>query len=437
MDTIVQEPPYVRLSDLGDHVGQRVTVKGWLTHHRSKGKIAFLVLRDGTGLVQGVVFRPDVPEELWQQAEALTQESSLALSGVVKAEPRAPGGFELAVDGMCVFQLTQDFPISPKEHGVDFLMGHRHLWLRSRRQHAILRVRAAIIRAMRGWMDRNGFLLVDAPILTPAACEGTSTLFETDYFDEKAYLTQSGQLYAEAAAMAFGKVYTFGPTFRAEKSKTRRHLTEFWMLEPEVAFADHDDNLRLQEQFVAGVVQEVLATCREELAILERDVTRLEAVQAPFPRLTYDEAVRILHEAGHAIQWGDDFGAPDETLLAERFDRPVFVTHYPRQCKAFYMKVDPARPDVVRCADLLASEGYGEIIGGSQREDDLETLRARMAEAGVPEEGMEWYLDLRRYGSVPHSGFGIGLERTVAWICGLEHVRETAPFPRMLTRLHP
>ncbi|MEB3237153.1 MAG: asparagine--tRNA ligase [Candidatus Sericytochromatia bacterium] len=437
MDTIVQEPPYVRLSDLGAYVGQRVTVKGWLTHHRSKGKIAFLVVRDGTGLVQGVVFRPDVAEDLWQQAESLTQESSLALSGVVKAEPRAPGGFELAVDGLCTFQLTEEFPISPKEHGVDFLMGHRHLWLRSRRQHAILRVRAAIIRAMRGWMDRNGFLLVDAPILTPAACEGTSTLFETDYFDEKAYLTQSGQLYAEAAAMAFGKVYTFGPTFRAEKSKTRRHLTEFWMLEPEVAFADHDDNLRLQEQFVAGVVQEVLAACPEELAILERDVSRLQAVQAPFPRITYDEAVKILQEAGHAIDWGDDFGAPDETLLAERFDRPVFVTHYPRQCKAFYMKVDPARPDVVRCADLLAPEGYGEIIGGSQREDDLETLRSRMAEAGVREEGMEWYLDLRRYGSVPHAGFGIGLERTVAWICGLEHVRETAPFPRMLTRLHP
>ncbi|MEB3300293.1 MAG: asparagine--tRNA ligase [Candidatus Sericytochromatia bacterium] len=437
MDTIVQEPPFVRLTELAAHVGQRVTVKGWLTHHRSKGKIAFLVVRDGTGLVQGVVFRPDVPDELWQQAEILTQESSIALSGVVKAEPRAPGGFELAVDGLCVFQLTEDFPISPKEHGVDFLMGHRHLWLRSRRQHAILRVRAAIIRAMRGWMDREGFLLVDAPILTPAACEGSSTLFETDYFDEKAYLTQSGQLYAEAAAMAFGKVYTFGPTFRAEKSKTRRHLTEFWMLEPEVAFADHEDNLRIQERFVAGVVQEVLANCPEELAFLERDTSRLEAVQAPFPRLTYDEAIRILQEAGHEIQWGDDFGAPDETLLAERFDRPVFVTHYPRQCKAFYMKVDPARPDVVRCADLLAPEGYGEIIGGSQREDDLETLRTRMAEAGVPEEGLEWYLDLRRYGSVPHSGFGIGLERTVAWICGLDHVRETAPFPRMLTRLHP
>lgn len=437
MDTIVQEPPFVRLTELAAHVGQRVTVKGWLTHHRSKGKIAFLVVRDGTGLVQGVVFRPDVPDELWQQAEILTQESSIALSGVVKAEPRAPGGFELAVDGLCVFQLTEDFPISPKEHGVDFLMGHRHLWLRSRRQHAILRVRAVIIRAMRGWMDREGFLLVDAPILTPAACEGSSTLFETDYFDEKAYLTQSGQLYAEAAAMAFGKVYTFGPTFRAEKSKTRRHLTEFWMLEPEVAFADHEDNLRIQERFVAGVVQEVLANCPEELAFLERDTSRLEAVQAPFPRLTYDEAIRILQEAGHEIQWGDDFGAPDETLLAERFDRPVFVTHYPRQCKAFYMKVDPARPDVVRCADLLAPEGYGEIIGGSQREDDLETLRTRMAEAGVPEEGLEWYLDLRRYGSVPHSGFGIGLERTVAWICGLDHVRETAPFPRMLTRLHP
>ncbi|MBM3271095.1 MAG: asparagine--tRNA ligase [Candidatus Sericytochromatia bacterium] len=425
------------ISRLADFVGQAVTLRGWLYNKRSKGKLQFLILRDGTGIVQAVVFRPEVPEETWSAAESLTQESSCVVEGVVRADERAPGGYELTATRVEAVQVAPEYPISPKEHGVDFLMSHRHLWLRSKRQHAILRIRAGIVKAMRGWMDDHGFILVDTPILTPAACEGTSTLFETDYFDTKAYLTQSGQLYAEAAAMAFGRVYTFGPTFRAEKSKTRRHLTEFWMLEPEMAYCDLDESMRIQEEFVSHVVQNILRDYRQDLVEIERDASPLEPVKPPFPRLRYDEAIALLQEAGSEIKWGDDLGATDETILASRYDRPVFVTHYPKVAKAFYMKEDPDRPDVVRCADLLAPEGYGEIIGGSQREDDLAKLEARMNDHHIDPEAYQWYLDLRRYGSVPHAGFGIGLERTVAWICGLEHVRETAPFPRMLTRIYP
>ena len=434
-----EAPTIVRttIDQLGQHVGQTISLQGWLYDKTAKGKLQFLKLRDGTGIVQAVVFKGSVGEASWQAAEALTQESSCTVAGEVKADARAPGGFELSVTAVEAIHIAPEYPISPKEHGVDFLMGNRHLWLRSRRQHAILRIRAAIVRAMRDWMDTHGFTLIDAPILTPAACEGTSTLFETDYFGDKAYLTQSGQLYMEAAAMAFGRVYSFGPTFRAEKSKTRRHLTEFWMLEPEMAFVELDESLRIQEEFVSHVVQTLLARNHDDLVEIGRDLTKLANVKPPFPRLTYDEAVKVLQAEGSEIQWGMDFGGADETILANRYDRPVFVTHYPVECKAFYMKRDPERPEVVQCADLLAPEGYGEIIGGSQREDDLDALVSRMQENGLPPEGYEWYLDLRRYGSVPHSGFGIGLERTVAWICGLEHVRETAPFPRMLTRIYP
>ncbi|MEB3220934.1 MAG: asparagine--tRNA ligase [Candidatus Sericytochromatia bacterium] len=427
------------ISSLSAHVGQEVELRGWLYNKRSSGKIQFLILRDGTGTVQAVVVKKDVTEAVWDAASALTQESSFRLRGLVRADDRAPGGFELTATGVVPVHVVEgEYPISHKEHGVDFLMSHRHLWLRTPRQAAILRIRHTIIQAMRGYLDSQGFTLVDSPILTPAACEGTSTLFETDYFGDPAFLSQSGQLYNEAHAMALGKVYCFGPTFRAEKSKTRRHLMEFWMLEPEMAYVDLWGNLEVQEQLVSHVVQTVLARHRQELVeLLGRDVTALEKVQAPFPRITYDEALRILAEKGQQVAWGDDFGAPDETALADHFERPVFVTHYPAACKAFYMKPDPAREEVVLCADLLAPEGYGEIIGGSQRIDDYDQLVQKMAEHDVPTGPLEWYLDLRRYGSVPHSGFGIGLERTVAWICGLDHVRETIPFARMLTRIYP
>lgn len=421
---------------LGEHVGQEVELRGWLYNKRSSGKLLFLQIRDGTGIVQAVLFRPDAPE-LFEKADRLGQESSLVVRGRVKADPRAPGGYELSVTGLEVLQEVDGYPITPKEHGVEFLMDHRHLWLRSRRQHSILRVRAEVIRATRQFLDDHGFLLVDSPILTPLSVEGTTTLFETDYFDEKAYLTQSGQLYAEAAAMAFGRVYTFGPTFRAEKSKTRRHLMEFWMVEPEAAFMEHEENMALQEQLVSYVVRQVLQRRRAELEVLERDLAPLERVEPPFPRLTYDEAVEILKERPEGFTWGDDFGAPEETELASRFDRPVFVERYPQKCKAFYMQPDPRRPQVVLCDDLLAPEGYGEIIGGGQRIDDADLLEERLREHGLPLDRYGWYLDLRRYGSVPHAGFGMGIERVVAWICGLPHVRETIPFPRMLNRLTP
>ncbi|AOL36285.1 asparagine--tRNA ligase [Geobacillus thermoleovorans] len=426
------------IAEVNQYVGQQVTIGAWLANKRSSGKIVFLQLRDGTGFIQGVVEKANVSEEVFQRAKTLTQETSLYVTGTVRIDERSPFGYELSVADLQVIQEAVDYPITPKEHGVEFLMDHRHLWLRSRRQHAIMKIRNEIIRATYEFFNDRGFVKVDAPILTGSAPEGTTELFHTKYFDEDAYLSQSGQLYMEAAAMALGKVFSFGPTFRAEKSKTRRHLIEFWMVEPEMAFYEFEDNLRLQEEYVSYLVQSVLERCRLELGRLGRDVSKLELVKPPFPRLTYDEAIKLLHEKGLTdIEWGDDFGAPHETAIAESFDKPVFITHYPASLKPFYMQPDPNRPDVVLCADLIAPEGYGEIIGGSERIHDYELLKRRLEEHHLPLEAYEWYLDLRKYGSVPHSGFGLGLERTVAWICGVEHVRETIPFPRLLNRLYP
>ncbi|TQK63577.1 asparaginyl-tRNA synthetase [Brevibacillus sp. AG162] len=425
------------IARIGQHVGQEVRLGCWLYNKRSSGKIQFLQLRDGSGFIQGVVVKAEVAEEVWENASQLTQESSLYITGVVRADDRAPSGYELTVTGVEIIQVAQEYPISLKEHGVDFLMDHRHLWLRSPRQRAVMAVRSEVIRAMYEFFHENGFVKVDPPILTPTSAEGTTNLFHTKYFDEDAYLSQSGQLYMEAAAMALGRVYSFGPTFRAEKSKTRRHLIEFWMIEPEMAFVDHEENLRIQEAFVSHVVQSVLKNCERELKTLERDTTKLQNVTGSFPRISYDDAIKLLQEKGSEIKWGDDFGAPDETMIADHFDKPVFITHYPTEIKAFYMKPHPERPEVVLCADMIAPEGYGEIIGGSQRIDDPELLEKRFAEHELSEEAYRWYLDLRKYGTVPHSGFGLGLERTIAWICGLDHVRETIPFPRMLNRLYP
>ena len=423
---------------LSGHVGKTVTLRGWVYNKSSKGKLHFVQLRDGTGFAQCVVFKGAVPEELFEAVGRAGQESSLILTGEVKAEPRAPGGFEIGVSGGEVVQAVEGYPITPKEHGTDFLLSNRHLWLRSKRQWALMRVRDAVITAIRTFYDERGFVCVDSPMFTPAACEGTSTLFEVDYFGEQAYLTQSGQLYAEASAMAMGKVYCFGPTFRAEKSKTRRHLTEFWMLEPEVAYADLADIMQLAEDMIVFVVGEVLRRRRPELEALERDVSKLEAIQPPFPRMSYDEAAKVLAASpGSTFRYGDDFGAPDETVLSEMHDRPVMVHRYPAGVKAFYMKRDPEDPGKALCVDVIGPEGVGELIGGSQREDDLGMLEARIDEHGLPKEAFQWYLDLRRYGSVPHSGFGLGLERTVAWIAGVEHVREASPFPRMLYRIYP
>jgi asparaginyl-tRNA synthetase len=433
-------PPVVEIRNVSQHSGQEVLIQGWLYNLRESGKLLFPLFRDGTGIIQGVVVKKAVPPELFEAMRHLTQESSVRVTGQVRADQRAPGGFELDVTGLDVVQRvpTEDpYPITPKEHGIEFLMDHRHLWLRSARQRAILGVRHEIIKACRDFFDDRGFTLVDTPIFTPAACEGTTTLFEVNYFDDKAYLTQSGQLYNEATAMAVGKTYCFGPTFRAEKSKTRRHLTEFWMIEPEVAFAHLDDVCALAEQLVASVVERVLAKRRGELQTLERDATKLEKCVLPFPRLTYDEAVKILQKKGSEIQWGGDFGGTDETLLSEEYDRPVLVTRYPSQVKAFYMAPDPQRPEVALCVDVLAPEGYGEIIGGGERLADYALLLKHIEEEKLPRQDFEWYLDLRRYGNVPHGGFGMGIERVVAWICGLEHVRETIPFPRMLYRLRP
>jgi asparaginyl-tRNA synthetase len=427
----------VRIARIGDHVDREVTVQGWLYNKRSKGKLHFLLLRDGSGTIQAVVFAGDVSPEAFELADRIGQESSLRVAGRVRADARAPGGYELSVRGLEVVQESHDYPITPKEHGIDFLMNHRHLWLRSSHQHAILRVRHAIVRAIRGFLDEGGFTLIDSPILTGNAAEGTTTLFETDYFEEKAYLSQSGQLYAEAAAMAFGLVYCFGPTFRAEKSKTRRHLTEFWMVEPEMAFYDLDASLALQERFVTHIVRTVLQQHADDLAVLERGTSRLEKIEPPFPRISYDEALEILKRHGEELPWGEDFGGGHETILAEQFEKPLFVHRFPSRVKAFYMKPDPARPEVALCADLLAPEGYGEIIGGSQRIDDLSLLERRIDEHGLSREQFGWYLDLRRYGSVPHSGFGMGVERVVAWICGLPHLRETIPFARTIDRLYP
>ncbi len=429
--------PVVYIEDIARYVGQEVTVRGWLRTHRSSGKIQFLTVRDGTGDLQAVVSRGVVGEEQFAQSARLTQESSLILTGTVKADMRAQGGYELEVIRIEPIQIAEPYPIQPKEHGVGFLMEHRHLWLRSSRQHAILRIRHEIIRACRNFFDDRGFVLVDAPIFTPNACEGTTTLFQTDYFDDKAYLTQSGQLYSEATAAAFGKVYCFGPTFRAEKSKTRRHLMEFWMVEPEVAFAELPEMMDLAEALLSFIVGRVLETRRTELAVLERDTSKLDRVVPPFPRISYDEAVSLLQKKSNPIQPGDDFGGDEETLLSHEFDRPVIVHRFPRAIKAFYMQSDPERPDLVLCMDVLAPEGYGEVIGGGQRIHEQDKLMARIQEHKLPEEAFRWYVDLRRYGSVPHAGFGMGIERVVAWVCGLDHVRETIPFPRMLYKLYP
>jgi asparaginyl-tRNA synthetase len=427
----------VAIESLERHVGETVVLVGWLYNKRSSKKLHFLELRDGSGVVQCIVDQSDVSAEVFEHAGHLAQESSVRVIGQVRAHPKRAGVFEIGVNDVEVIASAAEYPISPKEHGTDFLMDHRHLWLRSRRQHAILRVRHAIIRAVRDFFDDRGFTLIDAPIFTPSACEGTSTLFQTDYHGQPAYLTQSGQLYMEAAAAAFGKVYCFGPTFRAEKSKTRRHLAEFWMVEPEVAFMDLEGDMQLAEAFLSYIVARVLETRRSELDLLERDLTQLEKVVPPFPRITYREAIQILREAGHDAQLGDDFGGDEETVVSSRFDRPVIVHRYPATLKAFYMKRDSEDPELALCMDVLAPEGYGEIIGGGQREDDLGALEASVAQHALPRQAFEWYLDVRRYGSFPHAGFGLGIERTVAWLCGLSHVRETIPFPRMLNRLTP
>jgi asparaginyl-tRNA synthetase len=429
----------IYIDQLDQHVGEEVQLHGWLYNKRSSGKVRFLLLRDGTGVIQSVMVKGAVPDEVFNKFDLLTQESSFSIKGKIKKEPRAPGGFEMELSDIPqIYQIAHEYPITPKEHGIEFLADRRHLWLRSARQHAIMKVRHRVIKAIRDFFDGRGFTLVDSPILTPAACEGTSTLFETEYFDlGKAYLTQSGQLYAEASAMALGKVYCFGPTFRAEKSKTRRHLTEFWMVEPEVAFNDLNDDMDLAEDFLEYIVQSVLQDCGSELKVLERDITKLQYVKKPLPRITYDEAVKILHDKGLPFEWGNDLGGTDETVVSEQFDRPVMVHRYPSEVKAFYMKRDPQNPKLALAVDVLAPEGYGEIIGGSQREDDLDVLLARIKEHNLPQEAFEWYIDLRRFGSVPHAGFGLGVERTVGWICGIEHVRETSPFPRMIYRNTP
>jgi len=429
--------PWIRIQEAPAHVGETVEIRGWVTHRRSSGKVQFLVLRDGSGLIQCVAGVKDLSPEQWEASGALTQESAVIARGTVKADARQVGGVELGLSSLEVVALAPDYPITPKEHGVDFLMDHRHLWLRSPRQQAILRIRAQIVAAFREFMDQQGFTLVDAPIFTPSACEGTTTLFETQYFDDKAYLSQSGQLYMEAAAMALGRVYCFGPAFRAEKSKTRRHLIEFWMMEPEWAWATLEDVIALEERLLMATIGRVLDRCREEMKVIERDVTKLERVKAPFPRMHYNDAVKLLHEKGMAFEWGSDFGAPDETELSNRNDSPLFVTNYPAAVKAFYMEPDPADPRLSLSCDCLAPEGYGEIIGGGQRMSSLDLLTRRIDEHALPQSAFEWYKDLRRYGSVPHSGFGIGVERTLAWLAGLEHVRESAAFARMLYRLTP
>ncbi len=427
----------VSIKQIAQYEGQNITVNGWLRHRRSSGKLSFLTLRDGTGDLQAIVSKATVGDEQFGLCGQVTQESSIIVTGQPRKDARAPGGFELDVANFQVIHLAEPFPIQPKEHGVGFLMEHRHLWLRSSRQHAILRVRHEIIRSCRNFFDERDFTLIDTPIFTPNACEGTTTLFQTQYFDQVAYLAQSGQLYGEAAAAAFGKIYCFGPTFRAEKSKTRRHLMEFWMVEPEIAFADLSDVMQLAEELVSVVIQRVLEHCRAELEILERDVAALEAMVPPFPQITYEEAIARLKEKDVDMEFGDDFGSEEETILAQSFDRPVLVHRYPAAAKAFYMARDPNRSDLALCMDMLAPEGYGEIIGGGQRIHDLDTLRQQIEAHDLPEEAFRWYVDLRRYGSVPHAGFGMGIERVVAWICGLDHVRETIPFPRMLYSLYP
>ena len=430
----------IYIEDAGKHVGEEVTLKGWIHNKRSSGKIQFLIVRDGSGYIQGVLVRNAVAPEVFAAAETLTHESSVIVTGKIREDSRAPSGYEMDLTGVEPVQVVskdEPFPITPKEHGIEFLMDQRHLWIRSTRQRAILKIRHEIIKGVRDFFDDNGFTLADTPVLTPAACEGTSTLFEVKYFDETAFLTQSGQLYGEAMAMALGRVYNFGPTFRAEKSKTRRHLTEFWMVEPEVAYATVEDTMDLAEQMISFVVGRVVLKRKEELKVLERDISKLEKIVPPFPRISYDDAVGILQKNGSEIQWGSDFGGGDETIISNQFDKPVMVHRYPTAIKAFYMEPDPARPDVALCVDVLAPEGYGEIIGGGQRMSSYDLLVQRIEEHKLPREAFEWYLDLRKFGSVPHAGFGMGIERAVTWICGLEHVRETIAFPRMLYRLTP
>jgi asparaginyl-tRNA synthetase len=430
--------PHVYVENLKGYVGQEVVLKGWLYNMAGKGKLSFLQVRDGSGVVQCVMSKAEVGDEIFGRGAQLKQESSIIVTGVVREDARSPIGVEVGVKHLEVVHIpASDFPISPKDHGTAFLMEQRHLWLRSRRQVAVLRVRAEIIKQIRNYFDSRGFTLMDAPIFTPSACEGTTNLFQVDYFDNKAYLTQSGQLYGEAGAMALGRIYTFGPTFRAEKSKTRRHLTEFWMVEPEVAYMDLAGDMDLAEDFLVEVVKGVVQNRKPELAVLERDIAKLEKVQKPFPRITYEEAIAILHKKGKDAKFGDDFGADEETAISEEFDRPVMIHRYPAAIKAFYMKRDPADPRVALALDVIAPDGYGEIIGGAQREDDLQTLEDRIKEHDLPREAFEWYLDLRRFGSVPHAGFGLGVERTVQWICGLHHVRETIPFPRMMGKIEP
>lgn len=436
--------PIVSISHIAEYVDQEVTLRGWLYHKREKGRLVFLLVRDGSGVIQSVVFQPDVSPETFAAAQSLTQESSLIVTGRVRADPRAPGGYELTVTAVQPVQIARDYPITPKEHGIGFLMEHRHLWVRSSRQHALLRIRAEVEAAAQEYLNERGFVRFDSPILTPCAAEGTTNLFATQYFDlGMAYLAQTGQLYVEAGMMSYGKVYCFGPSFRAEKSKTRRHLTEFWIIEPEMAYYTHEDNLRLQEEFVSYIVQRCLERRAADLKTLERDTAPLERVVPPFPRITYDEALQIVAERYHEVEgcaplpWGEDLGAPHETLISRQFDRPVFVEKYPSKAKAFYMEPDPDRPEVALNADLLASEGYGEIIGGSQRIHDAELLERRIVEWGLRLEDYQWYIDLRRYGSVPHSGFGMGIERVVTWIAGTHHIREAIPFPRILDRIYP
>jgi len=435
MNTALQT---VYINELAKHVEKTIQIKGWLYNKSSKGKLHFLQIRDGSGIVQAVVFKNDVSDELFQMAERLPQETSLVVTGLVKKDTRSNLGVELQVSDLAVIALpTQEFPISPKEHGIAFLMDQRHLWLRSKKQTAILKIRSTLVSAIRNYFQNNGFTLVDAPIFTPSACEGTTNLFEVNYFDEKAYLTQSGQLYMEAAAMALGKVYCFGPTFRAEKSKTRRHLTEFWMVEPEIAFMELEGAMDLAEDFLVSIVGEVVKHCELELKILERDISRLQKIQKPFPRIRYEEALELLKDVGKPVSFGDDFGAEDESIISEKFDKPVIIHRYPKAIKAFYMKPDPNNPRLALCMDILAPEGIGEIIGGGQREDNLNTLEEQIQKHNLPQEAFSWYLDLRRYGSVPHAGFGLGLERAVGWICGLHHVREAIPFARTMERLSP
>ena len=428
----------VRISDFKNHVGNEIRLQGWLHNKRSSGKLQFLIVRDGSGFAQAVMAKAAVPEAAWAAAEAMGQESSLELTGRVKEDKRAPGGFEVDVTGLSAVQVAHDYPITPKEHGTAFLMENRHLWLRSQRQHAVIRVRHAVVKGVRDFLDDQGFTLVDTPIFTPAACEGTTTLFGVPYFDEgTAYLTQSGQLYNEANAAAHGKVYCFGPTFRAEKSKTRRHLTEFWMVEPEMAFAHLEDAVKVAEGLIVSVIERVLETRKEELKVLERDVAKLGNVKSPFPWLHYDDAIKLIQAKGSETKWGSDFGGTDETVIAEAYDRPVVVHRFPTAIKAFYMEPDPARPELALSADILAPEGYGEIVGGGERMSSAEKLVQRIHEHHLPEEAFRWYIDLRKYGSVPHAGFGMGIERLVTWVCGLEHLRETIAFPRMLYRIYP